>query len=447
MMSIREDRRGAQARASNETGGALVSSVLVLLLLTIFATAGFWLSRMEMQASHGYAQSTRALYSAEAGFARYFATTEFADTIPLTFELYLDPCLDPVLYPTPAAVTACQLAGDNEEEELLEDMETLTPSPASYAFLNTEVIVTADFVINDGITPVYELFSRATVTDPRNPELSITRMLAAYAQMEPPFEIKSAFAGLGGVEFGADPDDHYHFDGKAKAGKTGSCGTSVAIPGLTVPTGQFDLPLTDPDCPGGKGCPYKWHSKGMSAPDDVDTTSFATGTGIANDLGISWGDWQSDAFFSGMGGVVAMADSDSLETYFAKSKDKMFKASPEWPIVRFEGDLTTDQRVKGYGILIVEGDLIITADKLEWTGLLLVGGKIITEDGAHIHIKGAAIAGLGCSEVDIAAGNCRSSLDGDHNDMKYRPCEVAQAWRRMMVMSPRDGLWREITGN
>jgi len=62
-------------------------------------------------------------------------------------------------------------------------------------------------------------------------------------------------------------------------------------------------------------------------------------------------------------------------------------------------------RVKGYGILIVDGDVTVTD------------------------------------------GLCRSELSGDHNDMKYRPCSVAQAWRRLMIMEPRDGLWREISGN
>jgi hypothetical protein len=124
-----------------------------------------------------------------------------------------------------------------------------------------------------------------------------------------------------------------------------------------------------------------------------------------------------------------------------------WKVAAEWPIDRYTGDLTTDQRVKGYGILIVDGDITVANDKLEWTGIIIAGGTINTLDGAHIHVKGAAIAGLGCTEQEVTDGDCRSSLDGDHNDMKYRPCEISQAWRRIMLMEPRDGLWREISNN
>lgn len=445
-MSTCQERLQAEAHVSSEMGGALVSAVLILLLITVFATAGFWLARAEVGAAQGYAQATRALYSAEAGFARYFASRVGGDSIAMTFEFYEDLCLDTMVYTNPAEVTQCYEDGDNEEEELLEDLEMITPPPAAYAFLDAEVIVTADFVMNDGITPIYELFARATVSDPRDPGLTTTRLLAMYAEMAPPFEINSTFAALGGIDFSPDADDHFHFDGKAKAGKGGNCGTEVAIPNITVPTGQWSLDLSDPNCPGGKDCPYKWHSKGIPAPDDVDST-FATAAAIRADVGIDWAQMLSDEYYNQVTNVVVMDDSDDFENYFTKAKDKAFKSAPEWPIVRFSGDLNTDQRVKGYGVLIVEGDLIVTADKLEWTGIIMVGGRILTLDGSHIHVKGAAITGLGCTEQEVTDGNCRSVLDGDHNDIKYRPCEIAQSWRRLMIMEPRDGLWREISGN
>ena len=447
MMSTCQERLQGEAQVSSETGGALVSAVLILLLITVFATAGFWLSRAETGASQGYAQATRALYAAEAGFARYFASHVAGDSVAMIFEFYADPCLDILVYPTIPEQTECQLEDDDDEEEdLLEDLETITPPPQPYAFLDAQVIVTVDFAMNDGETPIYELFSRATTTDPRNPTLTTTRLLAMYGELSPPLEVNSVFAALGGIDFSGDAGDHYHFDGKAKKGKGGQCGTTVAIPNITIPEGQWDLPLTDPDCPGGKDCPYKWHSKGMKAPDDVDST-FTSAQAIKNDIDIDWSELLNNAYYTGVSGVVVMDDSDVLEAYFTKDKSKAFKSAAEWPIVRYTGDLNTDQRVKGYGILIVSGDVTVTADKLEWTGIIMVGGKIITLDGAHIHVKGAALAGLGCTEQEVTDGLCRSSLDGDHADVKYRPCEIAQSWRRLMTMEPRDGLWREISGN
>ncbi len=440
------ERLPREAHVSSEMGGALVSAVLILLLITVFATAGFWLSRAEYSAAQGYAQASRALYTAEAGFARYFAARLQSDSIDMTFEYYADPCADTLLYPTQAEQDTCAADDDNEEEELLEDLEMTTPPPQADDFLDASVIVTAEFIMNNGTTPIYELFAHSTVTDSRDVSLSTTRLLAMYGALSPPFDINAVFTSVGGIEFGGDADDHYHFDGKAKAGKDGACGTEVPIPNLTVPLGQWDLPLPDADCPGGKNCPYKWHSKGVSSPADVDST-FTTAAAIKADMGIDWTEMLSSSFYSGVTGVVALNDSGDLMDMFESGDAAAWKSASEWPIVRYTGDLTTDQRVKGYGILIVDGDIIVTNDKLEWTGIILVGGTITTQDGAHIHVKGAAIAGLGCTEQEVTDGDCRSNLDGDHNDMKYRPCEIAQSWHRMMIMEPRDGLWREISGN
>ena len=60
-------------------------------------------------------------------------------------------------------------------------------------------------------------------------------------------------------------------------------------------------------------------------------------------------------------------------------------------------------------------------------------------------MKGAAVAGLGCTDAERAAGACRSVLDGDHNDMKYRPCEISQAWRRLSYLKPLPDLFREAS--
>ena len=177
---------------------------------------------------------------------------------------------------------------------------------------------------------------------------------------------------------------------------------------------------------------------------EVDST-VATGAGIMAGMGIDWGDFLSDDYFAGVSGVVALNDSDDLMDMFEPGDAASWKAASSWPIVRYMGDLTTDERVKGYGLLIVSGDVVVSADKLEWTGLLLVGGTLTTLDGAHIHVKGAAAAGLGCTETERTSGACRSVLDGDHNDMKYRPCEISQAWSRLSHLKPMGVLFREVT--
>ncbi len=429
---------------SSEEGSALVSAVLILMVLTVLATGGYWMARGEMGAAQSFSQSVRALYVAESGLARYFAADAKPEADPMVFEFYADLCADTIAYPTQPEQDQCYADGDDEEEDLLEEFDLTPPPSTSYALLHSTVYLTADFVMSDGQRPIYEVRSEARVEDAAEAGLQTIRAIDTYAILAPPFEITSVFAATGGVDFSGDAGDHYHFDSKAKEGKNGGCGSEVELANLQVPSGQFDLPLPDPDCPAGKNCPYKWHMKGNG--EEVDSTA-ATGAQIIANMGIDWSDFLSGSFFAGVPDVISFNNSDDFEAYFSKSKSKAFKAASSWPITRFTGDLTTDVRVKGYGILIVDGDVVVSVDKLEWTGLLLVGGTITTLDGSHIHVKGAAVAGLGCTDQERADGDCRSVFDGDHNDMKYRPCEISQAWRGISHMEPLDDLFREASPN
>lgn len=418
---------------SDERGSALVSALLILLLLTVLASGGFWLSSGEMAAAQGYSQSVRSLYLAEAGMARFFAGQPTPDEDSMSFEYIADPCLDTLVYTNPAEVTQCYADGDNEEEDLLEEFNMDAPPSQSYAFTNANVYITAQFLISDGISPIFEVTAEARVQDATNPGLTTVRVLDRYARLAPPFDITSVFAATGGIDFGDDAGDHYHFDSKAKAGKTGSCGSDLVLPHIQLPTGQIDMPLGTYD---------KWHFKGNGA--EVDS-SLATGEAMIDQMDLDWSDFLNNDYFSGVDNVQGFSDSNAFEDAFDPSLDKAFKSATTWPITRFTGDLETDERVKGYGLLIVDGDVLISNDKLEWTGLMLVGGTITVMDGAHIHVKGAAVVGLSCTEAERAAGLCRSDFDGEHHDIKYRPCEISQAWSRLMYLEPMDDLFREAS--
>jgi hypothetical protein len=360
----------------------------------------------------------------------------------MVFEFYPDLCADTLVYTNASEVAACYADGDDEEEDLLEEFDLDAPPPASFALTNSNVYLTADFVMSNGQTPTYLVRSEARVEDVAEAGLQTIRAIETYARLAPPFDITSVFAATGVVAFSGDPDDHYHFDNKAKAGKNGGCSSEVILPNIQVPSGQFDLPLPDADCPAGKNCPYKWHMKGDG--EEVDST-VVTGAGIIANMGIDWSGFLSNDYFSGVPDVISLDDSDDLEDIFESSDAAAWKAASSWPIIRFSGDLTTDQRVKGYGMLIISGDLIVSADKLEWTGLVLVGGTITTLDGSHIHIKGSTATGLGCTELERTSGACQSTLDGDHNDFKYRPCEISQAWSRLSHLEPMNSLFREAS--
>lgn len=426
---------------SSEEGSALVSAVLILMLLTVLASGGYWVSRGEMSAAQGFSQSVRALYMAESGLALYFAANPTPNADSMVFEFYPDLCADTLVYTDSTAVAECYADADDEEEDLLEELELDPPPSQSFALTNANVYVTSDFVMSNGQTPIYRVRSEARVEDVEGAGLQTIRAIDTYAVLAPPFDITSVFAASGGVNFGGD-DGHYHFDSKAKQGKNGGCGSELVLPNIQIPSGQFDLPLPDADCPAGENCPYKWHMKGDGL--EVDSTA-ATGTGILAGMGIDWSDFLDNSYFAGVSDVIAFDDSVDFMDYFQSANADTFKGASSWPITRFTGDLTTDDRVKGYGLLIVNGDVLVSNDKLEWTGLILVGGTITTIGAAHIHVKGAAVAGLGCTETERSSGACRSVLDGDHSDMKYRPCEISQAWSRLSHLQPMSDLFREVS--
>ena len=61
-----------------------------------------------------------------------------------------------------------------------------------------------------------------------------------------------------------------------------------------MPSGQYTpTPTSNPNCPAGKNCPYKWHMRGDGV--EVDST-VATGAGIMAGMGIDWGDFLSDDY-------------------------------------------------------------------------------------------------------------------------------------------------------
>jgi hypothetical protein len=394
-----------------------------------------------MRASQGYSQSVRALYVAESGLARFFAMSPMAGSDSTSFEFYNNPCADSIAYPTQAEQDACVAEGDDDEVDLLEEFSIIPPPPVKFALQGANVYLTSDFVLSDGQRPIYRVRSEARVDDLSDPSLYTVRVVDTYAWLSPPFEITTTFAAAGGVDFGG-VDEHYHFDSKAKAGKTGDCGSEVLLPDLQIPSGQFSLPLPHADCPAGLGCPYKWHMKGGG----IDST-YAVGSQIVDQMGLDWGSFLSDSLFDGVPGVILLDDSEDFEDLFVKSKDKdkAYKGATSWPITRYTGDLSTDQEVKGYGLLIVDGDLFVTDHKLEWVGLILVGGTISTVNSGGFKVSGAAAAGLGCTDAEIAAGLCRSSFMGESNEFKYRPCELNQAWNSFMRLRPLDDLFREAS--
>ena len=101
-----------------------------------------------------------------------------------------------------------------------------------------------------------------------------------------------------------------------------------------------------------------------------------------------------------------------------------------WPVIRVTGSGPFILPVSGKGLLIVEGNLVISSNRT-WDGVILIGGSL-TADGSGT-ISGAVVTGLNKSLPGGPADN--GSLDNDlltnRNRFRYNSCQVESAAKKV----------------
>lgn len=110
-----------------------------------------------------------------------------------------------------------------------------------------------------------------------------------------------------------------------------------------------------------------------------------------------------------------------------------------WPAILAGGEsLQADASRSGRGLLVVEGDLTLR-DGFRWEGVILVGGRIVTE-GA-VSVTGGAMAGL--SGGDASGSSGPSLLGTGPAEFRYDACASARAGRALAVRVLVPGTWSE----
>jgi hypothetical protein len=92
--------------------------------------------------------------------------------------------------------------------------------------------------------------------------------------------------------------------------------------------------------------------------------------------------------------------------------------------------------MKGWGMLVVTGNLTISNKKLDWRGIILTGKALNVTGTAHLHEHGAVAAGLDCTNADALLGLCKVNFTGAHLGVAYAQCEAEAAWAQMLVLRP-----------
>jgi hypothetical protein len=321
--------------------------LLLLVLLTIMAAAGFTRASSERRVTSDLEAQTGALMTAQSGLERYlFQTTALPSTYPSTVNLTVSGGT--------ARVTLHrfkQSSGAND--------------PTIYAVTSVGT------------------YTRARRFDSRAPvaERSVSQLVRWNTAT---LDVDAAFTSLSGLH---------------KNGTSGTvsgvdrCNAQPNIPGVAVPDATFSQDGTG-GSPGGfiDGSPD-------NTPEYMGTTG-PTGTAQA-EVDIDWA-----SIVAG-----TMLQPDFLVTRVGSTQTGSFPSGAQWnnwPVVRVNGDLTNGDNFSGQGILIVTGNADLS--NITWRGIVLVGGAGALS-GGQTRVFGSIITGLNVKlgmtvpETEVGNGN------------------------------------------
>lgn len=183
------------------------------------------------------------------------------------------------------------------------------------------------------------------------------------------------------------------------------CVCQPAKAGVAVPTGEYD---------------------GKTNPVEGDPPILEMGSReqMADQINIDWD---------------AIVNHDALSADYRIPPDAWpyaaFADTSFWPTIYIEGN--TSLPSNGRGTLIVRGDLTLGGGD-EWTGIVLVGGKIT--DNGQGHIRGAVVSGL---NIKIGETVDASSRANGTKTYDYDSCAVTRAATEQSTLRPMRNTWMD----
>jgi type II secretory pathway pseudopilin PulG len=240
---------------------------------------------------------------------------------------------------------------------------------------------------------VYVVSSRGTNTTAKRYSSSSApaeRTIATYALWTPaPFDLNGAYTSLSGmIQNGAGSGGLSGVDHCIAAG-----GSQPAIPGVAVPNGTYS----------GSTAPIDGN------PDDTPAQIGTQGTaGTAKDeVQIDW---------AGIVAGTVLPPNYTLPTWPTAVQ------MAAWPVTKATGDLILP--ASGKGILIVTGNLTVNGamPPLQWDGLILVGGDIISN--GSMNVFGAVVTGL---NIKLGIAVPQQTVGNGTKTFQYDSCNLARA--------------------
>ena len=404
-------------------GIALMWALIGIVIIGLLSVAAMHLARGEQMVNDNFDSGRRALYLADQALSQFYA--DFKPTVNLSI-----PVVSAVV---DDSVEAAEEVEDGATTDVSGTYEGADLKVSNLSFENGDAIVTPYKIVESQFGDVYLLEATASIYDARSDRPDAVRTLRTYASLVPPFKIRAALSAPGGINApppgSADKKgvwsgcpaggcDHFHVDG----GKKGKCGSGVSVPAIAEPAPGNNLPQS-----------AKVHIKFAKNGVGIDSTT-DTYKELLDSLHVDFPAMVQDGFYSGVSSFVDVPrDYPTIAAVFASNT---FLRSNAWPVILVHGDAVINTSVRGFGMLVVEGNLSITAQKLDWRGVILTGKGMTVSGNAHLHSHGAVAVGLNCSTSEAANGTCRVNFTGAHLGVSYAQCEAEAAWSQMLVLRP-----------
>lgn len=231
------------------------------------------------------------------------------------------------------------------------------------------------------------------------------RTVAQIAYWQPAeMDVKASLTGLGGVGKNGNSGQINGID---------QCGKEAALPALALPKNpKYDDKHTGvlKTGPGQERIDYLGDDpKDAAKSVNIDWEGIVNGDALVPDAVFTGGSWQKPP----------------------KSK--------EWPIIRYDGNLSG--KPDGQGILIVTGNLTINGSA-DWKGIILVGGALISN--GNNTIAGATMAGLNVMLGEyVEESKLDESVLNGNKQILYNSCHIASALEAYASLVPISNAWMD----
>jgi hypothetical protein len=426
-------------------GSALVLAIIGLFTVALLATVALRMVGGETLVTENMQAGTDATYLADQALSNFFARG-------LSLQSVTDVAVDETDKP------------DDESDS--EQMFYFTDYSAS-DLLSSDEVPNARTVVR--ITPTKLLTSEAgdmymveaavMSEDSRTNRPVTVRTMRTYVTAAPPLSIQAALSAPGGIRAYGDKDNPNRLILKGskidKKNRKDACGVGVNVPALATPAGAYNI--------------YNKNLiKTLELEPDTKDNDFAhdstadTYAEMIDSLDIDWPQLTTTAsnFTYSVNSTSAFRSSIPWSTLARKSV---------WPTILVNGNLDITSSFRGFGMLVVTGDLNVTTGVLKWDGLILVGKKMVVKNGpyttkagkkagdppevdkkgadSHTHIKGAVAVGLNCTAAEAVSsptfpcgvefGDRLDPLqEAEHLGVEYSGCNVRAATHRLTILRP-----------